>query len=140
MTVLQSTYTGFATPRHAASLPHYLFSGILTYPEANVMSTQGFQLNAVECTFWNCDSNANSYFAFFPEALSILGTNAGFLSNCMTNNLQRDRENDDIPARYRFQYEAHFGGCGTYVTSPNINSYEAGNIGLWFSYGKNGKN
>ena len=136
-TVLQNTATGFKVPRDARDNPDhgYLFLGILTLAEANVKSTQGFQLSGSNCVFNNCDTNPNSYFAFFTEARGRL-TNLD-LPNCMINNLQQDSDNSAMSSRYKFSYAAQFGGCGDYLTPPNLNGYKCGNIGLWFSYGKN---
>ena len=139
-TILQSTATGFKPPWDANDLPDYLFLGILRFPEARLTSLQGFQLNGMDCTFSNCDGNPGSLFAFFTEALTSNRAYDTFLSSCMTNNLQQDMYNSGMPSQYRFPYMTAFGGCGAALTSPNLNGYKSGNIGLWFSYGKNSRN
>ncbi|XP_045214077.2 uncharacterized protein LOC123564503 [Mercenaria mercenaria] len=109
----------YATPINHATMGPYLYLGFLPIHVARSRSIQGYMANYRDYTFRNCDSNPNSYLAFFINP-NHRNPN-GYYKRCCYSKLMRDWINvgrtasEDLPSDYFFQFEMHMGGCGGYA-------------------------
>lgn len=81
---------------------------------AQTLRIQGFTSNGQDLTFNNCDTNPNSYFAFFAAdggydfAANYALTNA-WLASKLTGGV--------LPVSYFAKAAMHHGGCGAHNTT-----------------------
>jgi len=124
--------TNYAKPQNAQLIGHpYLYFGFLPIANASNGNTQGVLANGVEQTFTNCDSNPNSYIALFPNYKEIpptnysLGVDFPFINQILSASIPNP-SGREMPMRYYYFMEAHFGGCGGYTqTDSRLRSSQA---------------
>lgn len=98
----------------------YLYFGFLPIISASNREVQGVQVNGVDITFTNCDSNPNNYIALFPNFSGLkpsdylAGTNWDFSNQVFSNTSKRPVGRRPIPNEFFTFAEIHFGGCGCY--------------------------
>ena len=81
---------------------------------ATAQTTQGFSSNGKELTFFNCDSNPNSYFEFFAPGGGYDFAAAYALTTAW---LGSKIAGGTLPASYFSKAAMHDGGCGAHNTS-----------------------
>ncbi|XP_048743671.2 uncharacterized protein LOC125657080 isoform X2 [Ostrea edulis] len=123
LTIQYNSNIGFKSPLNAARMKPYLYLGFLDIVTAKSRSTQGYNVNAADQTFRNCDANPNSYLAFYFNKQNRAPV--GYYKKCCYTSLMKkwidvgipvNRANY-LPEAYFLQFEMHMGGCGGYVVS-----------------------
>lgn len=113
----------YATPQNYQTWAPYLYLGFLPLNEARQFSVQGYKANGLDFTFGNCDTNPNSYLAFFFNVKN--GQPTTYHTRCCYFKLMRDwidiagPASNNLPSEFFFNFEMHMGGCGGYA----INGY-----------------
>ncbi|XP_053374892.1 uncharacterized protein LOC123534176 [Mercenaria mercenaria] len=114
---------GYKLPQNYATMAPYIYLGFLPSSIASQRNKQGYSANGRAFTFTNCDSNPNSYLAFFFNKYDAEPTS--YHTRCCYSNLMRNWIDESVPAytilppQYFFPFEMHMGGCGGYA----INGY-----------------
>ncbi|KAL3869532.1 hypothetical protein ACJMK2_042200 [Sinanodonta woodiana] len=138
MSIQLSQAIGYNVPVNAALRP-YIYLGFLPAVYARSRTTQGYQVAGVDITFTNCDSNPNSYLAFFANP-SNLPLNDYYTRCCMSSvvNAWITRATDSplsryLPQKYFYDFEMHMGGCGGYVSTGSFPSISGATVGFRFT-------
>ncbi|XP_021338898.1 uncharacterized protein LOC110440259 [Mizuhopecten yessoensis] len=135
-----NTHAGYANPYNHQQMAPYLYLGFLPVSVAQNRNQQGYRVNGVDYLFTNCDSNPNSYFAFYFNHNDHLPINYG---RCCDSTLMHDwiTHAHDIPKprylppEFFFFFELHMGGCGGYAIPPTIiHDVQGAALGLRFDY------
>ncbi|KAJ8303604.1 hypothetical protein KUTeg_020000 [Tegillarca granosa] len=123
MSVQINSHTGYQGPMNK-HLGDYIFFGITPIKFGKQKGTQGFLSNGKRVTFYNCDANPNSYFAFFPNIndktpSSYHSSNLVYESRGVAVNWRNTAKLaiNKLPNSFFLLTEIHFGGCGTYTSS-----------------------
>lgn len=130
----------FATPQNFVNWKPFLYLGFLPIYEANQTSTQGYNAEAQDYTFVNCDSNPNSYLAFFFNENN--GQPTSYHIACCYSTLMRNWINVAKPASnylpwdYFFNFEMHMGGCGGYAINGFNTLIDIDGAALGLRFGK----
>lgn len=111
------------------NLHPYLFLGFLDTSIARNRNLQGYRAAGTDFTFTNCDSNPNSYIAFFFDP--HFGT-MGYTHEIGSHFMQRWISLSNIimypkqmNEHFYMDWEMHMGGCGGFQTSKTINKKAA---------------
>lgn len=136
LAVSQNDHTGYTQPVNKAIIGQsgYLFFGVLDSASASVKGAiQGYKSNGIPVNFTNCDANPNSYIVLFPnhDELSPSLYHAGndmFLRWAKT--FTKVQAGLEMPYKYFFFTEMHFGGCGIYISSDRWGDFTASAIGV----------
>ena len=134
--VSQNSDVGYTQPvnKRTMGATGYLFVGILDAATARVKgAVQGYKSNGVPIDFTNCDANPNSYIALFPNhdelSPSSYHVPLGFF-NRWRNTFKPIPAGLEMPRKYFFFTEMHFGGCGVYSSSNNWGFLTASAVGV----------
>ena len=136
LTVQQNTDVRFTRPvnRDTIGRSGYLYLGILDRVTARAKGArQGYKSNGREVTFINCDANPNSYIVLYPnhkklKPSSYFGGDGVFQR--WKNTFIRVQAGLEMPDKYFFFTEMHFGGCGAYVSSNRWGPLTGSAIGV----------
>ncbi|XP_060079335.1 uncharacterized protein LOC132558754 [Ylistrum balloti] len=131
---------GYATPYNHQQMAPYLYLGFLPVTVAQNRNQQGYRANGVDYLFTNCDSNPNSYMAFYFNPNHSVPLN---YASCCDTKLMHDwvthardvPKASYLPAEFYFFFELHMGGCGGYAIPPTIiHDVRGAALGLRFDY------
>jgi hypothetical protein len=136
LTVQQNTFTQFTGPvnRNTIGRSGFIYLGILNRFIARAKgATQGYKSNGKDVTFVNCDANPNSYIVLYPnhdklKPSSYFGGDGVFRR--WRNTFIRVQAGLEMPHKYFYFTEMHFGGCGAYVSSDRWGTLTGSAIGV----------
>ena len=136
LSVAQNSDAGYTQPLNKGTIgaSGYLFVGILDAVTARVKGAlQGYKSNGIPINFTNCDANPNSYIALFPNhdelsPRSYHPRNDFF--DRWRNTFTAIPAGLEMPRKYFFFTEMHFGGCGIYSSSDSWNFVTASAVGV----------
>ncbi|KAL3869533.1 hypothetical protein ACJMK2_042201 [Sinanodonta woodiana] len=132
-----SQAVGYSVPFNAAMAP-YIYLGFLPESYTRSRTTQGYQAAGEDLTFTNCDTNPNSYLAFFVNP-SNLPPNDHYKRCCMSHVVDAwiKKATDTVssrllPEKYMYYFEMHMGGCGGYVSTDSFPTVSGAAVGFRF--------
>lgn len=113
----------------------YIFLGFLPKSQSSKNTDQGFRAAGTDYTFTNCDSEPNSYIAFyFDPNIGTWGHNEESNPNFMQNWIRQSKSIAypyHMDGAFYMHWEMQMGGsCGGFQTSSTINKKAA--VGLPF--------
>ncbi|KAK6191698.1 hypothetical protein SNE40_003316 [Patella caerulea] len=116
-------------------LGDYLYVGFLKNSLISSGTTNGYTTNGNQYTFPNCNSDGNSYYAFYPNVEDNQPTDRRNYSDrvdmfAWSKNTQTVELNQQLPDEFFYITEIHFGGCGGHTVSTEWSSIRAASIGL----------
>lgn len=126
--LLHNSWTGYQKTQNEDNLgTPYLYAGFITKVAASNKAVQGITSNGVPYSFTNCDSNANSYIALFPnfkeKAPNTYTYEDYAFCNGILSGVLKNPSGRVMPPEFYMFGEFHFGGCGCYyVTDDNLRS------------------
>ena len=136
LAVSQNNHAGYTQPINKATigLSGYLYLGLLDSATAKVRGAiQGYKSNGIPVNFTNCDANPNSYIVLYPNH-NELSPSSYYAGNAMflrwKKTFVKVQSGLEIPHKYFFFTEMHFGGCGTYISSDRWGDIIASAIGV----------
>ena len=140
LTVQYNSNRGFNAPVNAKRMGPYIYLGFLDQITAKSRTKQGYRVNDADQTFVNCDSNPNSYIAFYfnPKKNSPVGYYKRFSYGPMMTKWLDDavpvNSYKKLPDSYFLQFEMHLGGCGGYMVSgyKTLNDVDGASLGMRF--------
>ncbi|XP_033751827.1 protocadherin Fat 4-like [Pecten maximus] len=127
-------------PYNHQQMAPYLYLGFLPVTVAQNRNQQGYRSNGVNYLFTNCDSNPNSYMAFYFNHNHHVALN---YAGCCDSTLMHDwvthgtavPSSRYLPQEFYFFFELHMGGCGGYAIPPTIiHDVQGAALGLRFDY------
>lgn len=124
-------YSGYNPPIYETQNT-YMYLGFVKQILLLVNETQGYKAGNEEYTFFNCDGNQNSYFAFYFGNNTVLPKHdRNLLSNGWISSATNLSPNEYMDIKFCFPVEIIMGGCGALTTTSGLRGIK-GSLGLPF--------